>query len=204
MKFSTAHFQSWMTSLAILTIAVSAIAGVPANRVPAQPAAKATIAGLSATLIADKDTYKLDPAQSGKDFRDKLANLQKNREKAPAAPAVDLTLRLTNTSDKDVQIAVGGDATQIELRLDGPGAVTVPNNVMMTMEFRIGRPVTIAPGKSYDVKITSLGFGMRGISQAAYWTEPGDYSLSATFLCTKDDGTQIKVSSDAAKLKLTK
>jgi hypothetical protein len=47
------------------------------------------------------------------------------------------------------------------------------------MEFRIGRPVVISPGKSHDIKITSLAFGQRGVSQYAYWTEPGEYTLVA-------------------------
>ena len=119
----------------------------------------------------------------------------------PAPPAVDLTLRITNTTDKDVTISVGGDDSQMQLTLEGPGAVTVNNLVAMTMEFRMGRPVTIAPGKTYEQKITSLAFGMRGISQHAYWTEAGDYTLTATLTYGTGE-KQGKVASAPAKLKV--
>ena len=65
-------------------------------------------------------------------------------------------LHITNTTDKDVVINVNGDDSRLELKLEGPGAVTIDNLVWMTREFRVGTPVTIAPGKSYDVNIASL------------------------------------------------
>jgi hypothetical protein len=91
----------------------------------------------------------------------------------------------------------------MQLALTGPGAVTVENMVAMTMEFRIGAPVNLAPGQSHDIKISSLAFGMRGITQYAYWTEPGDYTLAATLVYGQGDGKpQGKVESGAAKLKV--
>jgi hypothetical protein len=117
----------------------------------------------------------------------------------PPPPAVDLTLRVTNTTDKDITIRVGGDDSRVELKLAGPGAVTLDHNVPMTMEFRIGKAVVIAPGKSYDTKISSLAFGMRGVSQYAYWTEPGEYTLVATLVYGVEE-KQSKVESAPVKL----
>src|SRR5262249_1804212 len=115
-------------------------------------------AALTASLIANKDSYVLDLSQSGKAFRDKLTELGKAHQGMPPTPAVDLTLQLKNNSDKDLKILVGGDSSIIELKLEGPGAVMVQNTVMMTMDYKIGTPVTIGPGKTYDIKIGSLSF----------------------------------------------
>jgi hypothetical protein len=160
--------------------------------------------GLSAAIVVNKDSYVLNAAQSGKAFRDQMdaAKNARGGSRLPQPPAVDLTFRITNTTDKDVTISVGGDDSQMNLKLEGPGAVTLDNNVAMTMEFRIGKPVTIAPGKTYDVKISSLAFGMRGISKYAYWTEAGDYTITATLTYGLGE-KQGTVTSGPAKVKVT-
>jgi hypothetical protein len=159
---------------------------------------------LTATLIANQDTYPLERAKSGKLFRDELDQLKNARGggRLPAPPNVDLTLRITNTTEQNVTITTGGDDSQIGLKLEGPGAVTMENMVAMTMEFRIGKPVTIAPGKSFDIKVTSLAFGMRGISQYAYWTELGEYTMTTTLTYGTMDEKQGKVTSEPVKLKV--
>jgi len=45
-----------------------------------------------------------------------------------------------------------------------------------------GKEIEIAAGKSHKIKITALQFGFRGVAKRAYWTEPGDYKLSASFV----------------------
>jgi hypothetical protein len=94
---------------------------------------------------------------------------------------VDLALELKNTGDKDIQIWISGDPTMIDLKLDGPGAVSVAPRRAFTQEFRIPKAVSLAPGKTYSMEIKSLSFGFRNQSQFAYWTEPGDYTLTASF-----------------------
>jgi hypothetical protein len=193
------------TLLAALVLATTLAADNPASQLAAGPKNEA---GLTATLIANKDTYTLDPTQSGKDFRDKLDAMKNARGRMgpggnlPTPPAVDCTLQITNTSDHAITLTTGGDDSQITLKLEGPGAVTVDHNVPMTMEFRIGKPTTLAPGKSMEIKISSLAFGMRGISQYAYWTEPGDYTLTATLTYGTPEGKQGKVTSAATPLKV--
>jgi hypothetical protein len=139
--------------------------------------------GLTATLVVNQASYVLNPAHSGAAFRSQMDELKAGRGRGPlpAPPAVDLTFRIANTTEKPVSIEVGGDNSQMILKLEGPGAVTMDNNVAMTMEFRMGAPVTIAAGKTHDLKIASLAFGVRGISKYAYWTEPGDYTLTASY-----------------------
>jgi hypothetical protein len=92
------------------------------------------------------------------------------------------------------------------LELKGKGAVSVAPNIIMTREFRIGRPVEIAPGKSYEIPIMQLKYGLRGVSQHAYWTEPGEYTLGATYRwpAGEDAGAPQKILKAAARpIKLT-
>jgi hypothetical protein len=186
----------------------------PATPATATAAAPAPVAGpknelgLTAAIVVNKESYVLNINQSGKAFRDQIDAVKNARGglgigRLPQPPAVDLTFRITNTTAKDVTITAGGDDSQMDLKLEGPGAVTADNNVPMTMEFRIGNPVTIAAGKTADVKITSLAFGMRGISKYAYWTEPGNYTITATLIYSTGE-KQGSVTSGPAKVKVTK
>ena len=67
------------------------------------------------------------------------------------------------------------------LDLQGPGAVRVKPFLASTFEYRASDVVTIAPGKSHVLMLSDLSFGHRGTSDAAYWTKPGDYTLTATY-----------------------
>jgi hypothetical protein len=161
----------------------AAAASAPGSPTSGPAAGPKNEQGLTAGVVINKVSYVLNPAQSGAGFRKQLEEMKagRSRSRLPQPPAVDLTFRITNTTDKPVTIEMGGDNSQMILKLEGPGAVTMDNNVAMTMEFRMGSPVTIAPGKTYDLNIASLAFGVRGISKYAYWTEPGDYHLTASY-----------------------
>ena len=179
-----------VAGLVVMMMAGVALAGEPA--------------GLKAVVVANKDKYVLDPAQSGKAFRDKLEEARKGMKEVPGKPpVVDLTLKITNESDKDVTVNIGGDESRVILKLAGPGAVTVPNLVAMTMEFRSGAPVTIGPGKSYEIAITSLMFGARGVSEAAFWTEPGEYTIAAELQAAQGEA-MVRVVSEPVKVGVTK
>jgi hypothetical protein len=136
---------------------------------------------VKAKLVAKTSTYKLDlGGKTADEFRTFLKeNL--GTGKLPPAPAVELTLELTNTSDKDVQIWTRGDPVTVTLDLKGPGAETVTPRQAFTRIFHVPVPMTLAPGKTFSVPITSLSHGFRGIAQRSYWTAPGEYKLSATF-----------------------
>ena len=180
---------------------VGVLAGIMLYAVQAFGAEAPKAAGLSATVEAKVATYLLDPAQSGQTFHDKIAKGAKQGEKLPPPPKVDLALVITNTGAKEATINIGGDESQLDLKLEGPGALVVANNIAMTMEFRYGKPITIKPGATLQIPITSLSGGTRGVGQLAYWTEPGDYLLSVTLIAAQGEG-QVRIVSAPVKLKV--
>jgi hypothetical protein len=154
---------------------------------------------LKVTLVSNKESYPLNPEQSGAEFRKLLAG----NGRKPAASKVDLTLKVTNTSDHDVVFNWGGDDSNLRFTLTGEGAVTAPNMVPMTREFRIGKQVTINPGKSFELPIAALAGGMRGVSELSWFTEAGEYKLSATVTYPVGE-RQEKLTSEPITIKVTK
>lgn len=144
---------------------------------PARPEPEKS--ALEARLIAKEDTYTLAADQRGKKFADHLKS--PTAKDLPAPPEVDLVLELKNPTDAPISILVGSDAGALELKLEGDGAVTVDSRRAFTREFRFGKQVEIAPGKTYEIPIKQLSFGFRNLGTYAYWTEPGEYKLSAAF-----------------------
>jgi hypothetical protein len=135
---------------------------------------------VTATLTAAKTTYTLDlDGKTGEEFRQILKGLKGN---FPRAPAVELTLELKNTSDKAVKIWIGGDPTRLNLDLTGKGAVSVDAQRIFSRIFYRPKELEIPAGKIHQIKITALQYGFRGVARRAYWTEPGDYQLSASFV----------------------
>jgi hypothetical protein len=132
-------------------------------------------------LILKKDTYTLDPAQSGPEFVRKLKELEKGVEMPPPPPAVDMSLELTNVGKDPVTIPLRGDETSLDLKLEGPGAVTVPYVRMLPRAMGQGTPTIIEPGKSLAITISRLQSGSRSESMACYWTAPGTYTLTASY-----------------------
>jgi hypothetical protein len=136
---------------------------------------------IKAKLIAKKDTYSLDlGGKTAEEYRKALKEAEPTG-KVPDAPAVELSLELTNTSDKEVQFWVSGDPVQVVLDLKGDGALTLTPRRAFTREFRVPKPMALAPGKSHTIPINALQFGTRGVAQQAYWTQPGEYTLGASF-----------------------
>jgi hypothetical protein len=149
---------------------------------------------LKAKLILKKDAYSIPAGQSGEEFAKGLKTPSRPPRKPPAPPEVDMAFELTNTGGKAVTIPLGGDATSLNLRLEGPGAVTVPYTQMRTMEYRIGKDTKIEPGKSLTLPIAKLLHGQRGDASASYWTAPGEYTLTASYVAPSEgiDGREDK------------
>jgi RNA polymerase sigma factor (sigma-70 family) len=141
--------------------------------------------GLEARLVAKKDSYSLDlGGKTAEQFRKQLEDWQKNKQGAlPETPKVELELEFRNTSDKELRFMLGGDGPeQVVLELKGPGAMTI-----MVPAAPVGRAsvpaqeVTLGSGKTFSTPINSLLYGSNARQRpAAYWTEPGDYTLVAT------------------------
>jgi hypothetical protein len=159
------------------------LALLPAPALLSAGEAKDKAGPLELTIVAKKTTFQLDlGGKTAEEFRQALKDAAKTG-RYPAAPAVDLTLKLKNTSDKDIQVWISGDPTKILLDLKGPGAINEElQGLASTLEFRVPKAVTLAPGKSHTFDIRSLTHGQRGSSHRSYWVEPGDYTLTARFV----------------------
>jgi len=162
----------------VLVPAVAAGAGKPEEKAKSDPPG----APVTAKLVAKTDRYPLDlGGKSAAEFRKQLQDAEATGA-YPMPPKVDLVLELTNTSDKEVQIRFGGTQNVITLDLKGPGAETVAKKRIVTPKFLIApKTESLAPGKSVSVPIASLGFGLRNMTHAAYWTAPGEYTLRASY-----------------------
>jgi hypothetical protein len=157
-----------------LTLALTSTAMAQRVRLK-RPRVDAEKSVLEATLVAKEDTYVIPAGQQGKEFAEKVS--APDAKDLPEPPKVDIVLQLKNPTEKPITILLDSDAGALDLKLEGPGAVTVEGRKIFTREFRGGKKVEIAPGKTHEIPITALRFGFRGVAQQAYWTEPGDYKL---------------------------
>jgi hypothetical protein len=137
---------------------------------------------VEAKLVAKKATYKLDlGGKSADEFKKALDDAATTHE-YPEPPQVDLALELVNTSDKEVQVKIGGTSNVVTLELKGAGAISVPIKGRITNKLVIApKAVTLAPGKSTSVPITTLAYGFKNSTDQAYWTAAGEYALAASY-----------------------
>jgi RNA polymerase sigma factor (sigma-70 family) len=190
-KIATALLLLFGCAVAGSLFGYRALAGKPgpdqalADKPAADPAPKAKTdpAGvpLEARLVAKKDTYRLDlGGKTPDEFRKLLQD-----KTYPPAPTVELELQFRNTGDKDLSFLVGGTNPDMPLllKLDGAGAF---NAVLPAMLAAIvSRPpteISLASGKTHSFAVGSLrtaNLGREG--SISYWTEPGEYTLTATF-----------------------
>jgi hypothetical protein len=165
-------------------------------------------------IVAKKATYTLDlGGKSADEFRQAI-KAAADTGAYPPAPTVDLVLELKNTSDKDIQVWLGGDPTRIMLELKGPGAVNQELKALaFTTDFRMPKPLALPAGKSHKIELKSLSHGHRGASHRSYWVEPGQYTLTARFvtgIAPAPDGSEkaeggfgrVTITSQPIKLKV--
>jgi hypothetical protein len=137
---------------------------------------------VEARLIANKDSYTLDLGGLTVDeYGKKVQDAAATGVNAPPPPKVSLTLELVNTGTQDVQLRVFGTVNVVTLQLTGPGAAGVTRKGPQPRFLIAPKIVTLAPGKSVQVPITSLAYGLRGLTHGAYWTAPGEYRLTASY-----------------------
>jgi hypothetical protein len=188
---------------AAAVIALTAGAAAPVPKPEEKPKADPPGTPLEAKLVVKKDTYTLDlGGKTPEQYRDAA-------KKMPPKVDVDLVLELKNTSDKDIKIWIvgdlrdekhqdGGDYVTLKLDLQGPGAVNGPVHEVHKTPFTPPPTVhAIAPGKTWELPITTLSYGTHGVahfsSQRSCWTQAGGYTLTATFktaVSPKPDGAK--------------
>jgi hypothetical protein len=136
---------------------------------------------VTATLVGKARTFVLDRGGMSAEAYAALLKEGEKTGKLPPPPDVGLTLQLKNTSDKDVQVWISGNPVVLELELKGPGAVSLKPRMAFPSIYILPKPVTIEPGKTHDIPVKALKYGFRGVAQSAYWTEPGEYTLTASY-----------------------
>lgn len=172
------------TLLPVTLLAALAFSLIPVSaddKEKPKPKADPEGAPLELTLTG---TAKYTTDVDTQDEADKLKNAIEAAAKAgrvpPAAPAVELSAVIKNTSDKPVTVWVSGDPFVLTLTLAGKGAVNSAPLLAFTQEYRIPTGVEIAAGKTHTIPVKSLQSGFRGRAHWAYWTAPGEYELTAT------------------------
>lgn len=181
------------------TLAMAAVlaAGLAlAARAEAPPAGKPADGPLTLILVDRKGEYPVAGGQDAAELKKKLKAIQETppqqrRDPLPPVPSVDWVLKITNTGTRDETVLLGGDPNVWTFEVKGPGVVALPNLVAMTLEFRVPQAVTLGPDKSHEIPVRQLMDGMRGISRAIWWAEPGEYTVTATYQLSSDpDGNK--------------
>ncbi|GIW85441.1 MAG: hypothetical protein KatS3mg107_1101 [Gemmataceae bacterium] len=130
--------------------------------------------------VTGKAEYLLDTGSlTPEEYKKKVEKAAESGRPLPT-PAVDLTVKITNISDKPVELWTSGDPVRLVLKLEGAGALNLTPPLAFTREFRIPKAETLTPGKSITFRATELTSGFRGRSHFAYWTDSGTYKLTAT------------------------
>lgn len=165
---------------------------------------------LELKIVAKKDSYTLDTGgKTPKEFKEMLEDIaakMKKRERAPQPPrpaAIDLVIEVKNTSKADVALTVEGDSNVVTLDVKGPSVIDIKPQLAFTADFRIGKTIKLEPGKTYEIPVKALSDGFRGASRWIYWTEPGEYTIGATYqLGTADGGKGTLLKAEPIKVKV--
>jgi RNA polymerase sigma factor (sigma-70 family) len=165
---------------------------------------------LELKLVAKKDTYTLDlGGKTPAEYRKQLRN-----RGYPPAPAVELLLELHNTGDKEITVRYQKAYIPATLHLKGPGAVSAANPIARPSDQGFPPPTDeskLEPGQKLELTIKALDYGRD--SQRVYWTEAGEYALTASINLTvspapakaRDAGNgfgHVTVTSTPVKLKV--
>jgi hypothetical protein len=167
--------------MVLLTGCVLAAAIDRGNTQPAKDSSDNPL-GLKLRLIAKQDTYVLDlGGKSAEDYRKQIDAIVPDMGKPPPGPKVDLTLEISNPSDKEATIWVGGDDTRLSVELKGPGAASKLLTTRQTADIKISKAIEIPAGKTYSRPVTDLAYPLPRQNSQWYWTTPGEYTLTATW-----------------------
>jgi uncharacterized protein (TIGR03067 family) len=144
-----------------------------------EPPQKKSADPISVRLVAKKATYLLDrQGMTAEKYREAI------KEGKIAAPAIDLVLEITNTMKEDIDITVVGISPRLTLDLKGKDGIekrTIKRPHNKTVR------IILKPGQSHSLPVTRLagysdtGFGDQAFDDQIFWTEPGEYTLAASF-----------------------
>jgi hypothetical protein len=90
-------------------------------------------------------------------------------------------LELTNNTKKTLRLRMTGSSPILTLDLKGKDSIVRRSTVDRAAKGKVSY-VLIEPGKTHEMPIKSLAGFSRGTQrQQWFWTEPGDYTLGASF-----------------------
>lgn len=161
-----------MTTATLLALLL-ALPASAADDDPEPPVKK----GIVARLVARKSTYKLD--LQGKTAQEyKKAASRGNAAEIP----IEVDLVITNRTRETIRVRTTGTSPILTLSLKGEG---VEESALM--RDKAAGKVAIAyavlkPGQKVTIPVNALA-SVTGVrtTKKHYWTEPGDYTLEATY-----------------------
>jgi hypothetical protein len=160
-------------------------------------------------LISAKESYPWPSDKKPADYTTELENIQKAiKEKMPIDELpkvipVEFKMKLTNTSEEEVTIFVEGDPNTATLNVKGPSVFELSPPIAFTLEFRLPKAVKLEPGKSHEITIKQLSDGLRGRSRWIFWSQPGEYTIDASYqLADAKGGKGALLKSKAIKVKV--
>lgn len=136
--------------------------------------------GIVVRLVAKKTTYKLD--LGGKTKNDYVAAVKKGDVEAPK---VELELVITNYTKEAIRLRTTGSTNRLTLKLEGEGAIEA------SITTGVVRPkiqyAVLNPKEKVVIPIARLASigpatkkGADAPEKRHFWTEPGEYKLSAS------------------------
>ena len=138
---------------------------------------------LKIRLIAQETVHRLDRGGLSNEAYRKKLDVAKIAGPLPPSPQVDVVFELENTGAQEIQLLVGGDVCgSLRLRLQGPGAVNItyrPDE--QTDDLKPATIVKLPPGARHRWVFRDLDSSGARDSSRAYWTQAGEYHLSAGF-----------------------
>ena len=128
--------------------------------------------------VAERDFHLTLPQdQRGAAYEAQLRRWQ-SEGKLPRPPAFGLELKLTNHSQRPLDVQLGDD-TELRLDVQGPGVLRLPAPPGPKPNFIQPQPWrTLAPGQERSLLLDRLFEGSRHRLDYLYLTEPGDYTLT--------------------------
>ncbi|OAI38927.1 hypothetical protein AYO40_01435 [Planctomycetaceae bacterium SCGC AG-212-D15] len=175
-------------------------ASAKARKDPARPK-------LEARMVVNKTTYALDlGGKTAEEFQRGIEAV-KPFDPLPASPAVDMVFEIVNAGENPLSVTIWDSMMQLDLK--GPGVL---DRQQIAMNCIPPPPLTLKPGEVHKIPIKQLGYFSGKGTHSLYWTQPGEYTLSASLSVDVAPGdaaanaprTTLPLRSEPVKLKVEK